>query len=148
VIDIHKKKKYVKWNHKKMDLELFREVLEWKCVGIPTISTAREAAYWMADALVDACNVSMPRDKEIKRHQACWWNNTIAELRIACRKARRRWQRCKRRRQKPAQEQLLEAEAAYRDARVTLRNEIKRAKDQAWSELIQSINNDPWGLPY
>lgn len=29
-----------------------------------------------------------------------------------------------------------------------LRTEINRLKSLAWQELIDSINDDPWGLPY
>lgn len=130
-----------------MDLELFREILEWKSADVPTISTAKEAAHWLSEAFVDACNLSMPRATKIKRSQTYWWSCAIAELRTTCKNARKKWQRCKRRR-RATREQIAEAEVSYREVRILLRNEINRSKARAWEELIQSINDDPWGLPY
>lgn len=130
-----------------MDLELFRETLELKCTDAPAINTAKKAARWLSESFVDACNLSMPRAKKINRRQAYWWCDTIAELRTKCREARKRWQRQKRRRSVP-RAQVEGAEVLYREARTQVRNEINRSKARAWEELIQSINDDPWGLPY
>lgn len=61
----------------------------------------------------------------------------------------------KRRLLKRARGDRMDPEAAtrralrqYRAARKALRFEIKRAKATAWSELIASVEDDPWGLPY
>lgn len=39
-------------------------------------------------------------------------------------------------------------ENEYKLIRRQLRNLIKKAKNRSWSELIESIEEDPWGLPY
>jgi len=36
----------------------------------------------------------------------------------------------------------------YKSTRKKLRNEINNAKSSAWQELINTIEEDPWGLPY
>lgn len=36
----------------------------------------------------------------------------------------------------------------YTRARRTLRHSINKAKTRSWRELIQTIDKDPWGLPY
>lgn len=150
LVDIYKhvkKKKYIKWSHKKMNIELFRETLEVKCEDVPIFNTAKEAARWLLESFTDACNFSMPWVKKTRRRQAYWWNSMIAELRVKCKDARKKWQRQKRR-CNVSQAQIEEAEIAYRAARILARNEINRSKARAWEELIQSINDDPWGLPY
>lgn len=38
--------------------------------------------------------------------------------------------------------------ALYKAKRKELRTEINKAKSAAWQELISSIDQDPWGLPY
>jgi len=36
----------------------------------------------------------------------------------------------------------------YREARKSLRTAIKRSKAKAWEELLQTLEEDPWGRPY
>lgn len=36
----------------------------------------------------------------------------------------------------------------YKKAKKALNKEIAQAKDNAWIELLASIEDDPWGLPY
>lgn len=40
------------------------------------------------------------------------------------------------------------AEVEYRMAKRMLKDEIRKAKRDAWQELILNVNKDPWGLPY
>lgn len=40
------------------------------------------------------------------------------------------------------------AETAWKEAQAELRKRIKDSKRQAWKDLIQTIKQDPWGLPY
>ncbi|RLU20279.1 hypothetical protein DMN91_006886 [Ooceraea biroi] len=44
--------------------------------------------------------------------------------------------------------EVEELHEAYRLARNRLRDKIRRAKAESWSELIRDVNRDPWGLPY
>lgn len=142
------RKKYIKWSHKKMDVDIFKETLEWICTERALhIETVEEAASWLKEAYTNACDMSMPRLKKVVKNQVYWWNSEIAELRTACKQARKKWQRLKRKRNVRV-EQILLKEEAYREIRASLRKEINKAKAQAWDELIHSIDSDPWGLPY
>lgn len=77
------------------------------------------------------------------RRQSFWWSDDIARLRAIAVQARRRVTRSRRNRNL-----INDAESAYRLAKRALRIAIKRAKNKAWSELIATIDKDPWGLPY
>ncbi|KMQ88952.1 reverse transcriptase [Lasius niger] len=81
------------------------------------------------------------------RRQTYWWQDSVASLRSSCIRSRRRWQRAKRRRQRDQQE-IEDLGVTYKLKRKELRTEIAKLKSQAWQELIDSIDNDPWGLPY
>lgn len=74
-----------------------------------------------------------------------WWNDEIANARKACMHAKRKLTRARSKRSSVDIEELL---VAYRDARRNLRGLIKKAKMNSWSELIASIEEDLWGLPY
>jgi len=43
---------------------------------------------------------------------------------------------------------ILKLEEVYRSRKRDLRIEVKRAKASAWDDLIRTIDQDPWGLPY
>lgn len=60
-------------------------------------------------------------------------------------KTRQKVMRIRRRREV---EGLGIAETEYRVAKRMFRGEIRKAKKDAWQELVLSINKDPWGLPY
>lgn len=101
----------------------------------------------MVEAYNNACDVFMPHVKKNRRDQVYWWNGIIEDLRRDCRRARRRWQRCKARRN-ATQQQVALSEETYRTKRTSLKKEINRSKARAWKELLQSIESDPWSLPY
>lgn len=79
------------------------------------------------------------------RKTAYWWNEEVATARRECIACRRRYVRS-RRGCRPGSPSL--AEMDYRLAKKNFRFAIKRAKVACWKELIQSIDEDPWGLPY
>lgn len=139
--------KYTRWSHKKMDVDMYKEVLEWSCIDMPQYTSAEEAARWLRETLTNACDAAMPRVKKATKTQVYWWNSVIADMRKACTLARRKWQRMKRNRNR-IQEEIDNMELQYREVRHKLRKEINMSKSKAWEELVKSINDDPWGLPY
>ncbi|KAJ0169535.1 hypothetical protein K1T71_014720 [Dendrolimus kikuchii] len=58
--------------------------------------------------------------------------------------------RHRRRHRRAADAATVEAQLyeGYRSARRTLRIEIRNAKNVAWGELLDSLNQDPWGRPF
>lgn len=74
-----------------------------------------------------------------------WWTEEIADARKACIAARRRLTRARGRSRFGPMDALY---FAYKDCRKHLRRLIKHSKTRCWEELIQGIENDPWGLLY
>jgi hypothetical protein len=77
-----------------------------------------------------------------------WWTPEIAGLREGCSRARRRFLWARRRRQTRGEEEISRTYEAYKEAKRTLQREIKIAKARSWTELIESVESDPWGRPY
>jgi len=143
-----------RWKSSKMDADKFQECIEWSCAndaGRQEDSTS--AAEWLQATIIEACDYSMPKAKVINRKSTYWWSNVIEEKRNISKLARRKWQREKRR---GGSDRVSSGDEAERIARIEefkiakkeLRREINRAKHKAWQELIESIDEDPWGLPY
>lgn len=94
-----------------------------------------------------ACDCASKRMKSARvgRPNRYWWNAEIAEARSKCNSAKRRWSRARWRADRDMVEALRED---YRTLRKSLRFLIRDAKIKAWEELISTIEEDPWGLPY
>lgn len=90
----------------------------------------------------EACDIAMPKCKNRPRNTVYWWSETVAEARREANHARRIW---KRRRNSAREEAAMEK---YREAKKNFRTVICKAKADAWEELVQTINRDPWGRPY
>lgn len=144
------KKSSSKWNFSKLDIEAFGIALEWACaVGYTNDeeSTPEGRQKWIDRIMRNACNIAAPKcgSGRHKPKDCNWWNSSIAELRLKCIKARRKWTRSKRRR---VPEEMSSLERAYRNLKQELRSQIGKAKATAWQELLDAIEEDPWGLPY
>lgn len=90
------------------------------------------------------CCLSMPRRGSAGGHRpAYWWNDDIAQKRRLCIEKRRAYRRRGRRSQ-----QRDEERHEYNKAKKDLRMAIRRSQEKAWSELIDSVEEDVWGTPY
>jgi len=118
---VHRKKKYVRWAYKKFNNDMYKEALEWSCMGQTPELDVGKAAKLAQEALTTACDYSMPRAKPIRKDSVYWWNPIIAELRKACYTARKRWQKAK---MDKSTNSILEMEEVYRARKKDLRNEI------------------------
>ncbi|XP_025261901.1 uncharacterized protein LOC112637121 [Camponotus floridanus] len=104
-------------------------------------------ATWFREAMSQICDVAMPRIRALpEKKSVYWWSLEIAQLRATCVRERRQYTRCRRRRHSETEAASLYA--AYREAKKVLQRAIKRAKDKAWAELLETLNEDPWGRPY
>lgn len=74
-----------------------------------------------------------------------WWNQNIDDLRRECLKARRIYQRRRRRLGKVGGAQLEDRLKALRKSLATA---IKAAKEKCWADLIAMVDADVWGKPY
>lgn len=139
-----------KWSLRKFDRDFFLAVLTWKGRNpeVEDLEDLSQMRTWLDRTMEEACDAAAPRiGPRRPRRQAYWWRESVALLRHQCIKARRLWQREKRRRGRSSV--IIEDLAANcKTKRKELRNEIGRLKSIAWQELIDSIDKDPWGLPY
>lgn len=95
-------------------------------------------------ALVRVCDASMPRQVRASdtRRPVYWWNDDIANLRSDCHRARRKLQRARNAVQRTLRER------AYKQAKKTLRKQIKLSKKNCFSNLCEEANTTPWGDAY
>ncbi|KMQ92579.1 reverse transcriptase [Lasius niger] len=102
---------------------------------------------WLDTSMEEACDVAAPWiGSRRPRRKAYWWCEFVADLRRRCIRARRSWQRAKKRRR--SEETIADLGVHYKHLRKDLRLEIGRRKSAAWQELLGSVDKDPWGLPY
>jgi len=91
-----------------------------------------------------ACNIAARKLKyHDSRRGVYWWTEELSQARRRCVAARRLLTRVKRR-GGPS----LNAENLFKKARARFCKMIKKAKSEAWSLLLETLDDDPWGLPY
>lgn len=102
----------------------------------------------MSKVLKEACDVTAPRAKNRRgKPETYWWNEELALARTEVISLRRRWKRSLRRKQIEENE-TAEHQRKYNVAKKKLGKLIAKAKATAWQELIDTIEQDPWGLPF
>ncbi|CAB0030692.1 unnamed protein product [Trichogramma brassicae] len=127
-----------KWNIKSFDEETFKvAIAEDRIIA----GCAAEKAKKLMGLVSYACDASMARSTQRKaRPPVYWWNVDIARLREGCISARRIAQR--------ARIDRAHYHERYKEARAELRRAIKNSKRQCWKDLVQSVDDCPWGRPY
>lgn len=91
-----KKKKYVRWSHKKLEEDRFREAIEWSCIGVSLDTYIQEddtelLAKWIQDTISEACDYSMPRARTFQKDSVYWWDPKFEDLRKKCQSTRKKW---------------------------------------------------------
>ncbi|XP_064214106.1 uncharacterized protein LOC135266775 [Tribolium castaneum] len=127
-------------------LNIYRELVRKEISG--------RGRHWSTGTLMqkieEMCNSSFATCRgghPAHKRPVYWWNRDIAEQRAKCLKARRtlgRGRKCR----KTTSEQIQQLEDRYRMTKKELRGHIKKAKQTAWKELIEMIEEDPWGKGY
>lgn len=133
-----------RWNLRKFDRDFFRAALIWGSRNPETegIHDLSQSIKDLDTLMEEACDASASRIGPCRpRRQAYWWNDSVAILRTTCIRARRSWQRAKKRLRSPAT--ISELGENYKIARKDLRLEINRLKARAWQELIESVDRYP-----
>uniref|UniRef100_A0ABD2W3M3 Endonuclease/exonuclease/phosphatase domain-containing protein n=1 Tax=Trichogramma kaykai TaxID=54128 RepID=A0ABD2W3M3_9HYME len=127
-----------KWNIKSFDQDTFEvAIADDRSIAGP----AAEKAKKLMGLVSHACDASMARSTPRKaRSPVYWWNDDIARLREGCISARRTAQR--------ARVDRAHHYERYKEARAELLRAIKNSKRQCWKDLVQSIDDCPWGRPY
>jgi len=138
------------WSMKKPDRDLLMAAAYTKTMTeemVRPVEDVDEGAVRLRGVLTDLCDASMPRRRIVPSKRCVyWWSSELADLRYECNRARRRYAHCIRRRD--GAQTAAPLQEAYRNAKKALQWAIRAAKARAWSELIDSIDGDPWGRPY
>lgn len=139
--------RYPRWNLDCLDEDLLKAILELECAGAwGRDLSADQLAGRLNSAMIDGYDLAARRvGRRPPKRAAYWWSAGISVLRAMCTRSRRRLTRLRRR--GPSQRRDS-AEAEYRTAKRALKAAIKEAKGKAWKELIKTIEEDPWRLPY
>lgn len=133
------------WNTNTMQPERFDLTLEGEMWARSKEGSADEKAKAITTAVTKACDKSMRRRQPVPlRKGVHWWNEETAEIRRACVKARRAFTRARVRHPHNADQLMVEWIAKKR----ALKNSIASAKNRAWTDLVQTVESDPWGKPY
>ncbi|KAH8273207.1 hypothetical protein KR026_008682, partial [Drosophila bipectinata] len=83
-----------KWKDSRLDREALSVTLQ--TLDRTSSSSPEGAAEELSGSLSDACDSAMPRRKPSRRGASVyWWNQDIQQLRTACLRARRRFQRAR-----------------------------------------------------
>lgn len=131
------------WAARKLDSPALIEAIALKRDTVIGANNTSPGVDEMAESLNKllrfACDASMPRRGLLARRGVYWWSDDIEALRRSCVAAYRRTQR---------RPQCTVRRSEYKTARNALSNAIKKSKRRCWEELCQTINEDPWGLPY
>lgn len=136
------------WCLKKLKADIFRETMRKSARTANTDErrTPEELASEIRTRLEEACDAAAPRRKRYHgKRTAYWWSEQTAEARRKCTAARRRLQRARPRPQSAVAEQRKEE---YRKAKKLMRLAIRKGKEKAWREMTDTIEKDPWGMPY
>ena len=89
----------------------------------------------------------LSRRAQSKRKPVHWWCEEIAICRKACLSERRRLTRARGKKNSDLRAIRL-ANTKYKVAKKALKKSISRAQKEKWSELLETVNKDPWGKAY
>uniref|UniRef100_A0A2S2NQQ6 Reverse transcriptase domain-containing protein n=1 Tax=Schizaphis graminum TaxID=13262 RepID=A0A2S2NQQ6_SCHGA len=135
------------WNWRKLDREKLSAFLDTRpMAGFGTTNTLGLQPESLDAYLAAACDCSMPRKSyHGGKRPVHWWTEEISDLRKNSFASRRLFQRARKRR---GPEACIELEQAAREAMKALRIAIKKSQENCWKKLCQTVEEDPWGLPY
>jgi hypothetical protein len=127
------------WKSKNFDEGIFITMMDE--VSLKGVAEAK--ATQLMNCVTRACNAAMPRRVVDNRHPPnYWWNEEISKLRKKCHRARRLSQRAR------GKENFATLQHQYNRVRFELKLAIKGSKRQAWKDLCNEVEHDPWGRPY
>jgi len=117
-----KLKRYPRWNLKELDKDLYVESLMWLCRNRPDSDSVDFLSAHLNNAMTSACDLAA-KSLRGQRRGMYWWCDDVAQARRRCIAARRLWTKHR-----------------------GISGAIKKAN--AWDELLKTIDDDPWRMPY
>jgi hypothetical protein len=150
-----------RWEMRHLSRTVLTEVVDAGCERL-TVGDVDEQS--LATVLTQACEAADSRSPPSRHPGAAkhrpkyWWTEEIALARRECIRLRRVMTRAggwlgreSRRLGRPPEEgegQIAALRADYRSAQTSLRKLINASKARAWKELLETVEQDVWGLPY
>lgn len=134
--------------NKKADWSKFEEeflarvgVLNAKIAQTESPEETEKTATSLNVAIIQACEASMPRQKQFSR-SVPWWSAELTRLRTRARRLRRRFQRSDLNQREERRQEYREASAEYKTA-------IETARANKWRDFCtENAEKDPWGIAY
>jgi len=139
-----------RWVLRKLEEDPFEEMIlagSWPANAIQA-GDIGACAERLRAIVTKACDAAMPRARPRPRRATYWWSDQIAELHRVAHNKRRDLKRARRRRGGPDPAVMEVIVEDYRKASKALKKAIAAAKAGAWTELLQQLDDDPWGRPY
>ena len=141
-----------RWSIRKMD----EDALKAAAVALTWATSderrrVEDGADRFRELMTRVCDAGMPRVGSVPARRAVyWWTDEIASLRREAAKTRRRYTRAREKEGRGAVQAAVVTQlyTEYRQKCSALQRNIARAKAGAWKELLQSVEDDPWGRPY
>lgn len=135
------------WAVRRMDKQLLSTSLALTPgQHLPPTSSVEDEAENLVDWMTQAANKCVPkRSPGGSKRPTVWWSKEIGNIRGDCLKARRIFQRMRKRLGEDGSRAYQER---WKEIRKSLSVAIKVAKEKAWASLVASVDNDIWGKPY
>jgi len=141
----HVDQAFPRWSFKRLNLDIFRAVLFIENWNEPALTSSDSCVEFLTHVIEKASDISMPKNAGKSKAPVYWWNEELANLRKICIKNRRKLIRSRKKNDANA------SRIANREYKISLKNlktSVKRAKSNCWKDLLNTIDTDPWGLPY
>lgn len=140
-----------RWNHKKINLDNFIMSLEWSVATYFSDilnPNPNEYSDWLNSIMNNACEIAVPKITfSNNKKQTYWWSDVIQDKRRTVITTSCAWTRCKRRLD-INDPHLGLVYSTYRKAKRDFKRKIKLSKRNVWRELLASLEEDSWSLPY
>jgi len=139
--------KFPRWNYNKMDADLLNtaSIFQNWSFHYEIQPSILKLEHRINSDLKEVADISMPRNSGSLIESFYWWNTELSDLRKIVQKNRRILSRTKKKR---IDYFINEAYKEYKKSLNSFRFHIRKAKSNAWNELLANINEDPWGLSY
>lgn len=141
-----------RWRRTGFDMELFRESASWMLQGVDTSNLPVEhMARLLRGKMTAACDIAGKKSRKGTARQVSWWTVEVGEAHRRCCAWRRFFLKTRKRGRgraaqlTPVQQFILNT---YKETKTELRLTIRMSKRTQWKELIQELDQDPWGTAY
>ncbi|CAK9834351.1 Putative 115 kDa protein in type-1 retrotransposable element R1DM [Anthophora retusa] len=99
------------------------------------------------DEVRKICKEAMPKRKEKRKKNCYWWKAEIGEIRLKCKKMKRKLGKM-RKGTSGERRGKMELEEKYKQERRNLKTAIFSAKKEAWDSALKAVDENVWGLAF